>query len=95
MSSATSPSPWARWPNGYDIEEWLCLRCAVHLVNPALGWPPRTVSECGVGDKETAWLLGQWEMKTTEVEEEATCERCRRDRASRLYLTALTASSSG
>ena len=82
-------------PMGLD---WLCVRCAIHLLNFSRTWSGRW-SECGLTDDRPAppWL-GPWTMKVALGPAdpmpnnglEPTCIRCRRDRESRLYLNRLT-----
>lgn len=72
-----------------EVTEWLCLKCAVHLINPVRSWNGRW-AECGfTGERSALSSLGECTMVTTEVEEEATCVRCKRNRESRIYLAKL------
>ena len=81
----------ANRPNDESGLKWLCVRCAVHLLDPTRAWFGRW-SECGLtGERSTPPLWCKWTMEVGEDESQATCIRCVRDRASRLYLTRLKA----
>ena len=81
----------ANSPNDEDISgplglPWLCVRCAVHLLDPTRAWTGRW-SECGLtNDRPAPPFLGEWSMKVADLEAEATCGRCRRGRESRIHL---------
>ena len=77
----------SRKDNPENPIRYLCVKCAIHLLEPTRAWSGH-FSECGLRDDKPAppFHLGTWVMK---VGEEPTCCRCVTDRASRLYLARL------